>query len=117
MFSGRYKQMFFSSNLGRQSEISLNNSGVYPCNLSSVTAPIDVIQYSTQASIPKMHPVTETQQRRARNEQCQQEAAFSKIAQSSKKDILETHPVKKRIKNNLVGAMRNNVINQLSLCL
>jgi hypothetical protein len=45
------------------------------------------------------------------------EKALSKIAQSSRKDTLQTHPVKKSNKSNLVGGMQNNVTNQFPLCL
>src|ERR1700680_5092377 len=75
MFSGRYKQMFFSSNLKVEGNLNTNTCVAYCrfpvltyarkyCNLSPVTSTEDVVQHFTQASIRKMQPVTESQQKR-----------------------------------------------------
>jgi ribosomal protein S24E len=84
MFNGRYNQMFFASILA-QTELESQLLG--RLSLQSVirhSGDRTLSQQLIQASIRKMHPVTETQQKRGAIRTMPQETVFSKITQNSK---------------------------------
>src|SRR5258708_36585755 len=70
----------------------------------------------THASIQKMQSVTEIQQTRAIRTM-PIETALLEDRSKLKKDTLQTHPIKKGDEDNLVGRARNDVIDQLPICL
>jgi hypothetical protein len=63
-----------------------------------------------------MQSVTEIQQRRGDTNDANRNSALEDRSKL-KKDTLQTHPIKKGDENNLVGRARNDVIDQLPICL
>jgi hypothetical protein len=120
MFRRRYNQMFFSSipmrpeteTPGRARFSSRSFSRCLRPIPQSVAGPIDQGHPSNIPLMPafgKTQSVTKSPRRRSiRTMQAGKTALESPY--NSMEDTLQTHPIEKRNANNLVGQMRNNII-------